>query len=569
MDESMMTSDMNKKSDIENDKASELNKDTQEQGVEYDQLLAAAGEIGVYQIFLFFKTSPFYIFGAFVYFSQLFLTEVPRNHWCWIPELDNMTAMERRTLAIPVDKDSPLGYSHCTSYVANWTEVLITGNEPDLSWATQKCQYGWEFNTTEIPYTTISSELGWVCDKNSYQATSQSLFFFGSIIGGFVVGWVADHFGRIPATVCANVVGCVAGVASTFTGNFVEFSICRILMGMSYDNCTYMTYLLVLEYTGPKYRTFISNLSCAIFFTLGVTVLPWISLACGDWKVISLVTSIPLALSLLVPFVLPESPRWLITKGRVDEVIMNVKAIAKRNKRNVPAKLIEQFQVTCAKNKKKETFGLLDLLKRPTLRNMFICVCVTYLCCVVIFDTLVRSVGSLNFDFFVSFTLVSLTEFPSLILLSFILDYIGRKWLAVISLTICGMFSFITPFVGGGLQSVLCAVGARFACNLAIDSILQWSAELLPTEIRGSGTSIVHICGYIATCISPFISYSDNYVSWLSSFVVGVISLFSALICFYLPETAQKEMPQTLSEVDNLMKNRQLWDMPYLRKKKF
>lgn len=544
-----------------------VEEDRREKEVEYDQLLSAAGEFGLYQLSLFFKTGPYNLFLGFVYFSQLFMTEVPRNYWCRVPELENLTAVERRAIAIPVDKDSPVGYSQCTSYVANWTQVLLTGDGPNQTWDTQICQYGWEFNLTEIPYPTISSELGWVCDKNSYQATAQSLFFVGSIIGGFIIGWVADRFGRIPAAILANVIGCVAGIVSIFARNFVEFIICRIFMGMAYDNCMVMTYLLVLEYTAPKYRTLMANLCMAIFFTIGVVTLPWIALACGHWKVISLVTSIPLAFALLTPFLLPESPRWLLTKGRVDEVVSNVRDIAKKNKRVVSEKLIERFQSSREKNKQEKYVSLLELIKRPVLRNMFICICVEFLCCTIIFDALVRTIGSLEFDFFVSFTVISFTEFPSLLLLSFILDLTGRKWLSIISLTICAACSFMIPFVGGGWPSVLCAVLARFTGNMASNSIMQWSAELIPTPVRGSGTSFIHICGYISAGISPYIAYLDNFVSWLAFIIVGGIALSAAAICCYLPETAGKEMPQTFEEVETMMRNRTLWDMPCLQKK--
>ncbi|XP_030019880.2 carcinine transporter [Manduca sexta] len=210
---------------------SEAKEDTElVKDVDYDQLLSAAGEFGRYQVYLFFLMGPFYIFGVFSYFSQLFLTEVSPNHWCRIPELENLTLIERRELAIPTD-NSIFGYSRCTEFVANWTEVLASGIKPNDTWGTQSCQHGWEFNQTEIPYPTISSELGWVCDRASYQATAQSIFFVGSIIGGFIVGWIADRFGRLPAAVVSNLIGCVAGVGSTFAQNFLVFTICRFFMG--------------------------------------------------------------------------------------------------------------------------------------------------------------------------------------------------------------------------------------------------------------------------------------------------------------------------------------------------
>lgn len=535
--------------------------------VDYDQLLSSAGEFGRYQWFLFFSTFPFYIYGTFSYFSQMFMTEPSQNHWCWIPELANLSEIDRRTLAIPSDENARFGYSQCTAYVANWSEVLINGLTPDESWPTQKCQHGWEFDKTEIPYPTVSSEWGWVCDKDSYQATAQSIYFVGSIVGGFIVGWVADRYGRIPAAVFANMIGCVAGVVSIFAKTFVEFSICRFFMGMSYDNCMMMMYLLVLEYVGPKYRTIIANAPFAIFYTLGVTTLPWISLACGHWKTISLATSIPMALAVLTPFIVPESPRWLLSKGRVDEAIKKVINIGKVNKKEVSSKVVEQFKLTLAKEQKVKSVSSLELLKRPSLRKIFISMCLLYMICMIVFDSLVRSIGSLGFDFFLSFTLVSFTEFPALAIVAFVLDLTGRKWLSIVSFIFCCAFSIATAFVGGGLPSVLCAVVARFCVNICVNTAIQWVAEMLPTPVRGSGASIVHTCGYVATVISPYIVYLETYVTWLPLVIVGTLAGLGAILAFILPETAGRDMPHTFEDAEELVRNQKLIDIPMLQKK--
>uniref|UniRef100_A0A2A4JVU5 Major facilitator superfamily (MFS) profile domain-containing protein n=1 Tax=Heliothis virescens TaxID=7102 RepID=A0A2A4JVU5_HELVI len=533
--------------------------------VDYDEFLSSAGEIGKYQVFLFFATFPFYVFGAFSYFSQVFLTETTPNHWCLIPDLQNLSITERRSLAIPLDKDSPFGYSRCEQYDANWTAVISTGINSNATWNKVPCQNGWEFNSTEFAYPTIGMEMGWVCEKDSNQATAQSFFFVGSIAGGFLIGWVADRFGRIPAAVCSNMIGAIAGTASIFVNNFVEFTICRFFMGMSYDNCMMMTYLLVLEYSAPKYRTRITNLSFAAFFTTGAVVLPWISLACGYWKTVALATSLPMALSLLAPFIIPESPRWLLSKGRIDDAVEKVLNIARVNKKVIPKSLIDNFKQTTL-NSPKATNNVLDLLKRPLLRRVFICVCLEYTFCMLIFDALIRTIGQLQFDFYVSFSVISLTEFPSLVILSFVLDYTGRKPMMIITLTVCAIFSFLIPFVSGGLTSMLCAVVARFMVNMACNTVMQWAAEVLPTSVRGSGTSIAHICGYIATVISPFVAYLEVYKPWLPMVIVGSIGAAGALLSITLPETAKRDMPQTFENAEDLIRSQGFFDMFRIKK---
>lgn len=535
--------------------------------VDFDELISSAGEFGRYQVLLFISTFPFYWYGVFAYFTQLFLTEVPQNHWCWIPELENFTVSERRNLAIPLEDNSRFGYAQCKAYVANWTDVLITRAKPDSNWNTTKCQYGWEFDKNEIPYPTISTEMGWVCEKNSYQATAQAIFFLGSIVGGFVIGWVADRFGRLPATVISNMIGCVGGIISIFARNFTEFALYRFFMGMAYDNCMMMVYLLVLEYVAPKYRTLISNASFALFYSSAVTSLPWIALACGHWKTISLVTSVPFSFAILVPFVMPESPRWLLSRGRVDDAVKKILTIGRINKKEVPPKLIEKFKDTAANAKKEENGNILELLRRPFLRKMFIYICLEYICCALVFDALVRSIGQLDYDFFLSFSVVSATEFPSILLIAFILDWMGRRWLTTISMTISCIFSILTVFVGGGLPSVICAVIARFTVNMAYGASMQWAAEMLPVSVRGSGASIVHICGFVGTIISPYIVYLENKVYWLPLVVVGCVAGLGAVIALLLPETAKKEMPQSFDDAENLVKFQSFWEVPCFSKK--
>ncbi|VVC96829.1 unnamed protein product [Leptidea sinapis] len=63
---------------------------------DFDDLLPYVGEFGLYQKILFLLMIPFAFFVAFVYFSQIFMTIVPEQHWCWIPELANMSVEERR-----------------------------------------------------------------------------------------------------------------------------------------------------------------------------------------------------------------------------------------------------------------------------------------------------------------------------------------------------------------------------------------------------------------------------------------------------------------------------------------
>lgn len=77
------------------------NKETDEaRDMDFDDLLPYVGEFGLYQRILFILMIPFASFVAWVYFSQIFITLIPDEHWCWVPELENLTADQRYTICL-------------------------------------------------------------------------------------------------------------------------------------------------------------------------------------------------------------------------------------------------------------------------------------------------------------------------------------------------------------------------------------------------------------------------------------------------------------------------------------
>jgi hypothetical protein len=51
------------------------------------------------------------------------------------------------------------------------------------------------------------------------------------------------------------------------------------------------------------------------------------------------------------------------------------------------------------------------------------------------------------------------------------------------------------------------AMASRFFTTTAINSGLQYTVELIPTQLRGQGTGVIHITGHGATFFAPFILY--------------------------------------------------------------
>lgn len=63
----------------------------------FDDILPYVGEASRYQWFLFILLLPFTFVYAFLYFTQFFITLLPAEHWCTVPEFDswNLTDSEK------------------------------------------------------------------------------------------------------------------------------------------------------------------------------------------------------------------------------------------------------------------------------------------------------------------------------------------------------------------------------------------------------------------------------------------------------------------------------------------
>ena len=101
-----------------------------------------------------------------------------------------------------------------------------------------------------------------------------------------------------------------------------------------------------MEYVGPEKRTIVGNVPLAVFLTLGAASLPWIAYALADWRLFSIATSAPMAVTLLAWWFVPESARWLVITGKTDRTMQTLRHCARVNKRVVRQSIYDEFQVS-------------------------------------------------------------------------------------------------------------------------------------------------------------------------------------------------------------------------------
>ena len=203
-------------------------------------------------------------------------------------------------------------------------------------------------------------------------------------------------------------------------------------------------------------------------------------------------------------------------------------------------------------NKKAEEINVFSSLKYPSLRYKFLILCIIWFGTRSTSNSISLSCKSLPGNYY--FNIIFLFIFESIaynvsgILIN--IEFLGRRgtlWSQYfIIATIFILLSFINFSVPVELFLNYCA---RF-CAAAIELVYwTYTLEVYPTPVRSLNFGINVTFGNIGSILSPLVY--EYLPSWLFFLVYGLLSIFHSLLIFFLPETVDKPMVESIEELVN------------------
>ncbi|EYB91675.1 hypothetical protein Y032_0203g1831 [Ancylostoma ceylanicum] len=199
----------------------------------------------------------------------------------------------------------------CVDGSSNGTKILC-----ELS-TEQQCQLLKNCSNVTVedpPFHSMVEEFDLYCDR-AYDATlAATIQFLGVLFGTVTYGHLGDHFGRRPTSFFGIFVGIIAGISTGFAPSWQVFAVMRFICGTSVACILVVFYTYIVELIRPEQRVFMRS-----FFNWGYArvVFTVVCMLCDHWRSASIATALLASPTLLaIAFLLPETPKWYISKGR-------------------------------------------------------------------------------------------------------------------------------------------------------------------------------------------------------------------------------------------------------------
>ena len=392
---------------------------------------------------------------------------------------------------------------------------------------------------------------------------------WGCMIGVIFAGFLSDKFGRKKVLILSAILFFISAVGSSIPNNLTQFVLARLIGGVGVGIASMLSPMYISEIAPAKIRgTLVTLYQLAI--VLGINLVYYINLqiaSSGDaqwnldigWRIMLGSEVIPSLLFFILLFFIPESPRWLASKGKID----SAKAIIEKiNGQKKSAELLNEIQDSL----KEEKGSILVLFTSGLQMAIFVGIFLAFFSQITGINAIIyyapeifKNIGfGADSAMFQTVIIGSVNTIFTFVAIAFI-DKYGRKTLllwGISGMIIClggvGLMFHFELSSGPWLLLFILGFIASFAMSLGP---IPWVliSEIFPTKFRGVAMSISILMLWIGvvliTQLTPILleSVGGAFTFWIFMFNAIVLIIFTYIM---IPETKGK----TLEEIAKMWK---------------
>ena len=400
----------------------------------------------------------------------------------------------------------------------------------------------------------------------------------GSIVGVLFAGILSDKLGRKLTMVISAVLFSTSALGCAISADFTQLVIYRIIGGVGIGVVSIVSPLYISEVSVAQYRGRLVSL-----YQLAVTVgflgaylvnyqllgyaqsgsqlsIDWLNkiFVTEVWRGMLGMEMLPAVLFFIIIFFIPESPRWLIVKGK-EEKAVNILEKIYNSVSEATSQLNETKSVLTSETKSEWVL----LMKPGIFKAVIIGVCIAILgqfmgvnAVLYYGPSIFENAGLSGGDSLFYQVLVGLVNTLTTVLALVIIDKVGRKKLVyygvsgmVVSLLLIGAYFLFGESLGvSSLFLLIFFLFYVFCCAVSICAVVfVLLSEMYPTKVRGLAMSIAGFALWIGTYLigqlTPWML--QNLTPAGTFFLFAVMCVPYMLIVWKLvPETTGKSLEE-------------------------
>ncbi len=428
----------------------------------------------------------------------------------------------------------------------------------------------------------ISGTIAQVTEQFGLDALQQGWYvgcaLIGSIIGVLFAGILSDKFGRKSTMILSAILFSTSAIGCAVSTDFNQLVIYRIIGGVGIGVVSIISPLYISEVAVAQYRgrlVSLYQLAVTIGFLgaylvnyqlLGYSMSnPDVSTAWWNlvfvsevWRGMLGMETLPAIMFFIIIFFIPESPRWLILKGKEEKATNILERIYTSSKEAL-------FQLTETKSVlSSESKSEWKLLLQPGIRKaVIIGVCIAVLgqfmgvnAVLYYGPSIFENAGLSGGDSLFYQVLVGLVNTLTTVLALVIIDKVGRKKLVYygVSGMVISLVLIATYFIYGeswGISSIFLLIFFLFyvfCCAVSICAVVfVLLSEMYPTRVRGLAMSIAGFALWIGTyLIGQLTPWMLQNLTPAGTFILFAIMCVPYMLIVWklVPETTGKSLEE-------------------------
>jgi MFS transporter, putative metabolite:H+ symporter len=377
----------------------------------------------------------------------------------------------------------------------------------------------------------------------TYAGSIISAGYLGQFAGALFFGWLAERVGRLRALSFCVTIYAIMNIACIFSVNYQMLILFRFIQGIGIGGEVPVAATYINEFSSAKRRGRFFLLY-EMLFSIGLLfcgVVGYLLVPVYGWRAMFVVGAIPVVLIAPLRILLPESPRWLISKGQLiqaDKIITAIENSLKNRGIALPPPLpiVGTTVATAVVGKWTELFSPFYRSRTFMLWTLWFSAYLVNNGMVTWLPSLYRSIFQLPLSTSLAYGFVpNIVGVITSLLVAIYIDTVGRRRWYIYAFSLATVLLLTLHILGAtSAVQVLIFASCIYATIQTISlSLYLYTGELYPTRIRAIGCGVGSAFLRLGSSISPLIvglivaGYSIDRVFLFFAGVTG----FAALVC--------------------------------------